>query len=313
MDVDQPANPHESYTILRIKRKRNEEPLDALVVDSGSKRKKTKARAGLNVFQFVETVERGAWDDEKQKKDIEARISSLARESTKEKSHSPNPQSLTPHIPPLQPTTPLQTQTKATQSFNQSSRNRLPVLSQLHRTPKVISKKEYDDQQRQQPKFKMYDAIPSASSLASAATAVPEEVDPEMEKFLPMLEEYLRVNEINLPVPDSPRSQESDEDDYVWDVFYQRPTTFQLLYEENLTLGTVTGLPPSTNDLFDSDSDSEFIDEDDEDSNAEDWYKNDYPDEEDPSTSDEDGSDEFHEDSDQEDFRSRDVDPYAWR
>ena len=38
----------------------------------------------------------------------------------------------------------------------------------------------------------MYDAIPSSSSLASAATAVPEETDPEIDNFLPMLQEYLR-------------------------------------------------------------------------------------------------------------------------
>ena len=57
-------------------------------------------------------------------------------------------------------------------------------------SPKVISRKEYD--QQQQPTFKMYDAIPSSSSLASTTVPAPEEVDPEMDKFLPMLQEYLR-------------------------------------------------------------------------------------------------------------------------
>ena len=95
MQSETPRSPQETYTILRIKRKRNEEPLDALgsfqifilttrvsltasyiaVVESRTRRKKTKGgdAAGMNVFQFAETVEQGAWDDEKQKQDLEVR------------------------------------------------------------------------------------------------------------------------------------------------------------------------------------------------------------------------------------------------
>lgn len=40
-------------TILRIKRKRNEEPVDALIFSDSKRRKK-----GLDVFHFVQTVER---------------------------------------------------------------------------------------------------------------------------------------------------------------------------------------------------------------------------------------------------------------
>ncbi|KAH9954001.1 hypothetical protein BC827DRAFT_1245562 [Russula dissimulans] len=61
MEVD-PTSPvgSQSYTILRIKRKRNEEPLDALVIESTVRRKK---RGGLDIFQFAETVEPEAWGD----------------------------------------------------------------------------------------------------------------------------------------------------------------------------------------------------------------------------------------------------------
>ena len=85
MDANQRTG-QEQYTILRIKRKRNEEPLDALgecfvhargqyilmlylVVESSAKRK--KAKGGMNVFQFAETVEQDAWEDEKQKEDLQ--------------------------------------------------------------------------------------------------------------------------------------------------------------------------------------------------------------------------------------------------
>jgi hypothetical protein len=75
----------QSCTILRIKRKRNEEPLDALgktlvnsmfhnslyliVVDSRVRRK--KSRGGVGVFQYAQTVENDAWDDVQRQKDIQ--------------------------------------------------------------------------------------------------------------------------------------------------------------------------------------------------------------------------------------------------
>lgn len=61
-----------------------------------------------------------------------------------------------------------------------------------------------------------------------------------------------------------------------------------------------TGLPDD--EAYGSSDESELDDEDDEDSNAEDWYKNDYPDEEESDRSDaDDGSDCFHEHSSADD------------
>jgi hypothetical protein len=72
MDVDPPSNLAQTFTILRIKRKRKEEPLDALVVDANSRSRRRKTnRSALDVFQFAETVEQGAWDDEKLKRDLQ--------------------------------------------------------------------------------------------------------------------------------------------------------------------------------------------------------------------------------------------------
>ncbi len=56
------------YTILRIKRKRNEEPLDALVVEDTARRK--KSRPG-GVFKFAQTVENEAWKDQKIQQQIQ--------------------------------------------------------------------------------------------------------------------------------------------------------------------------------------------------------------------------------------------------
>ena len=76
----------EPRTILRIKRKRNEEPLDALgmfsdsfndyqnlelpiVIESGIRRK--KSRGPLDVFQFAQTVDDTTWKDESRRKAIQ--------------------------------------------------------------------------------------------------------------------------------------------------------------------------------------------------------------------------------------------------
>ena len=68
--------------------------------------------------------------------------------------------------------------------------------------PKVHS---YKDLQRAT--FTMYDAVPSSSSLASLASPNPAsgvspgkmDVDPDVEKFLPLLQDYLRSMSFNSP------------------------------------------------------------------------------------------------------------------
>jgi len=123
-----------------------------------------------------------------------------------------------------------------------------------------------------------------------------------MEKFLPLLEEYLTIHDMK---PSTSRSAESTgsltpsgslafppvaiatssqippsgDPDYVWDVFYHRAG---LLNDRDAAanVATLTGLPRLLADAYASASESEEEDEADEDSNAEEYYKNDYPDEE---------------------------------
>jgi len=147
----------------------------------------------------------------------------------------------------------------------------------------------------------MYDAILDSSEVNQSA------LDSEMEKFLPMLQDYLNINRIDAPGISSQSTASSSEptmnsgtqDDYVWDIFYRRPATLSE-WNSVANVATLSGLPPTASDVYDSDSDeSEPEDEADEDSNAEEYYKNDYPDEEE--SDDSDGSDIFHEDHDDSD------------
>ncbi|KAJ7645642.1 hypothetical protein DFH06DRAFT_591693 [Mycena polygramma] len=300
MDVDIAGPVAQSYTILRIKRKRNEEPLDALVVES---RRRKKSRGGVGVFQFAQTVEHDAWEDDKRKRDIEDQVSRLARESASTPAE--------PKPPPSARTSPsipkddlVRRYRIIAQEEEAPTRRRVPTSP-----PKVISAKDLPPKTKDTG-FKMYDAVLSADKGPAV------QPDQEMDNFLPMLNEYLKLNDISTSTSASSVSESllppsaSSTDDYVWDVFYHRPATLTE-WNEAANVGTLTGLPPSITDPYDSASDSEEEDEADEDSNAEEYYKNDYPDEEE--SPEEEDSDEFHEDSENESSRYDDGSDHEWR
>ncbi|KAF8909012.1 hypothetical protein CPB84DRAFT_1813251 [Gymnopilus junonius] len=283
-----------SYTILRIKRKRNEEPLDALVVESRVRRK--KSRGGVGMFQYAQTVENDAWDDAQRQKNIQVRghrLVSLSKISScaVKPATMPSPKEIVPlPAPRLAREDTSKRYTIVDHEEIQSPPRRYPIAP-----PKVVSVKELE-RRKQQADFKMYDAVPTNDQ-----SMVVDEAPSEMDKFLPMLQDYLKspcFQPVFHPVHEgaditSGVSTPKGDNDYVWDVFYHRPATLSE-WNEVANVGTVTGLPPSFGDDYDSASDSdEELDEADEDSNAEEYYKNDYPEEEE--------SDEFHDDSDQED------------
>ncbi|PFH53378.1 hypothetical protein AMATHDRAFT_137985 [Amanita thiersii Skay4041] len=276
----------EPYSILRIKRKRGEEPLDALVVDSRVRRKKSRrGKSDIEVFQFAQTVEDAAWKDERKQRDLQDQISRLTREaSTRDEGKSwqqADETKTSSHRQPRDDLTRRYTilEHKETEYDGHGRRIRKPYHS-----PTVIPVK--DLAKATQPEFKLYDAVPSSSKPLSP-------IDAEIDKFLPLLNDYLSLHNltnsqqtVKLPQEkqDVPLSSENStkrlEDDYVWDVFYRRPATLDE-WGDNANIARLTGLPSSfDHDLYDSASDSEFEDEADEDSNAEDFYKNDYPDEE---------------------------------
>ncbi|KAJ3798789.1 hypothetical protein GGU11DRAFT_863802 [Lentinula aff. detonsa] len=264
------------YTFLRIKRKRNEEPLDALVVESGARRKKPKGRNG--VFQFARTIEEGVWEDEEQKKAIQHQLSILAHQPTTQEAPAPPPDTAAATSSSLKP--PQATDIRRYTIIERS----LPIdhlpLRKPTSPPQILSSKELATQ-RANSDFKMYDAVlenPPAE----------EQIDPALEK---LLQDYLKLETSSVTTPTASKAE-----DYVWDIFYHRPRTYTQSLIDVVAVGTVSGLPPLASGDSDSDSYSEEEDEADEDSNAEEWYTNDYPEEEESDWShDDDGSDEFHE------------------
>ncbi|KAH9829691.1 uncharacterized protein C8Q71DRAFT_789558 [Rhodofomes roseus] len=333
------------YAILRIKRKRNEEPLDGLLVDREVARPKGKrSRAGLNFFKFAETVEQGAWDDEQTKKDLEARLAALARESRQEGEREPRqlaglpssksaPADMGQSAPPATTTQPAATEVEAeaeaaappptkrpradetprkytilkreVPSTDPQVRRRMPVAP-----PKVWSMKELEAARAAQAGLAVYEAVPSTSGIEAS-----DSVDAEVAKFLPLLQDYLKLEDpvASPSVTPTPLPVKEDDSDYVYDIFYQR-----LMRDPSASLGnvgTLTGVPDELI-VYDSDddNDSEVYDTADEDSNAEDWYQNDYPDEESDRSDGSEGSDIFHDGSDREDMiYDDDSDGHEWR
>jgi hypothetical protein len=267
------------YTIVRIKRKRTDEPLDALVVESRVRRKKSKG--GRDVFQFVRTVEETVWEDKQLQETLQNQISKLSQ------IHDEN--NTQPSVPA--DVTNLSGAQRHRQLADEGKRYTIvPTRESTENTkfatspPKVISAKDVQSQSD----FRMYDAVPADKMPTSPV------FDSDMEKFLPMLQNYLHMND----EPSQVLSIAPPAEDYVWDVFYRRPCTLSE-WNSVANIGTLEGLPPSLDDPYSSDSDSEEEDNADEDSNAEEYYKNDYPDEDD--SDDSEGSDIFHESSEAED------------
>ncbi|KAK7048130.1 hypothetical protein R3P38DRAFT_3387632 [Favolaschia claudopus] len=267
--------------------------LNSVFVES---RRRKKSRGGVGVFQFAQTVENDAWEDDTKKRDIEDKISRLARERPLD-AKSPNAKA-SPSTPKEDP---LRRYKIIAREEESPSKRRAPTSP-----PKVISAKDAVPKAKDTG-FKLYDAVLSGDKSSTG--------DEEIEKFMPMLQEYLNINDISASPSDFSLNENSltsepslSSDDYVWDVFYHRPATLSE-WNEAANVGTLTGLPPSITDPYDSASESEEEDEADEDSNAEEYYKNDYPEEEDSSGGD---SDEFHEDSEDE-FYDEDGSDHEWR
>ncbi|PCH40364.1 hypothetical protein WOLCODRAFT_117143 [Wolfiporia cocos MD-104 SS10] len=319
-DPEAQSQSERPYAILRIKRKRNEEPLDGLLVDPDARPSRKRSRGALNFFKFVETVEEAAWVDAKKTQDLQDRLAALAREP--EKKDVPATSVSAPAIveqpssPVSTPSTPLPLQDDRKYTIIKRevpSTDPRPQRRNPTAPPKIWSTKELEALRASRSKFTMYDAVLSTSNLSSSASKIPE-IDPEVAKFLPLLKDLGLAEDGATSSSSLVSVPAADDNDYVYDVFYQRPTTFQELYEPSTSIyniGTLTNIPEELM-LYDTDSESEVGDTDDEDSNAEDWYTNEYPDEESSEELSEGGSDEYHEDSDHE-LQYDDDSDHEWR
>ncbi|CAE7214546.1 unnamed protein product [Rhizoctonia solani] len=298
-----------------VKRKRVDEAMDALMIDLPSQSKRYRgAGEGRGMFTLAETMtEDPSLLDDQKAKDLHKRLAMINQEPrASPKVSSPVAMVMSPPgaprsaPPPTREYKVLRTarapssavtsgatpSVSATSAGAATAHASVPIPIPGQPLPSTtISTAPVTDAEPSESKFVLYEAV-----LAAPAAVEPEEPTPEMQEFQDLLQEYLRVNEIPLDAPPprkpvtsnaqanslkKPILEEDDDEAYVWDVFYQRPNLSGDLsiWDGLANVGTLSGLPPTEGDILADEEDSDSVkDEADEDSNEEDFYRNDYPD-----------------------------------
>jgi len=161
----------------------------------------------------------------------------------------------------------------------------------------AIAKEVAEAKSASRKKVRIIDAVAEESFSNARSKPQAKFSQPDIDSFMPMLKEYLAATNQTLEIAEPQNVQdvgrESDEEDYVYDVYYQhtsdKPSTsvapsfgengFDVGSQAGLRrMGIIAGL--EDDDLFANDShsdSSEVGDEAEEDSNDEEFYRNDYP------------------------------------
>ncbi|KAF9575169.1 hypothetical protein EC968_004105 [Mortierella alpina] len=320
-NISHVGNSHTSsdpFTILRIKRKRNEEPLDTLVVQeqldklAGKKQKKTEDEAQREiqnaiagdialpkpppaVFRLATTVNKASFKDPTQSMQLRDRITSLAE--------TPRPRSRLSerHQPEFEERVHERRGelAQAKQKEARSARYRVinknrSGLSSNEKPPQVKSSVEVEAEAALD-MFKVYDAVKEDEPKTKKQIADEALESDIMCNFLPMVREYLTISD---KVPDpkislkdqgarssaasSARGDQSDydsEDEYVYDIYYRDVNADHQQESKHRGIGSLLWFSDNENNFM-NEEDSSDDDYEDSDSNAEDYYQNDYPEDE---------------------------------
>ncbi|KAF9931803.1 hypothetical protein BGZ67_005109 [Mortierella alpina] len=311
--------PSDAFTILRIKRKRNEEPLDTLVVQeqldklAGKKQKKTEDEAQREiqnaiagdialpkpppaVFRLATTVNKASFKDPTQSIQLRDRITSLAE--------TPRPRSRLSerHQPEFEERVHerrgelAQAKQKEARSarYRVINKNRSGLSSTEKKPPQVKSSVEVEAEAALD-MFKVYDAVKEDEPKTKKQIADEALESDIMCNFLPMVREYLtisdKVSDPKISLKDqgarssaasSVRGDQSDydsEDEYVYDIYYRDVNADHQQESKHRGIGSLLWFSDDENNFMNED-DSSDDDYEDSDSNAEDYYQNDYPEDE---------------------------------
>ncbi|KAF9581620.1 solute carrier 7, member 6 opposite strand [Lunasporangiospora selenospora] len=292
-------------TILRIKRRRNEEPLDALVLQAQAEKlsgkrqrvtsegsstteasKDTDQQSTVTVFRLATTVNETSFKDPAQSTQLRDRITRLTESSSSQQRN--------------------RLSKRYTAEFGERVLERREELAHAKRAEtrmaryRVINRNRFgsDPSEKAPPvvKSSLEAQAEAALDVFSVFDAVKEEEPKSKEQLmreseesdivcnlLPMVREYLAVSEKTTGPKSSTESpttrsslrmsgldntkkaddNDDDDEDYVYDIYYKDNNAESYRESEHRAIGSL--------------SDDDF---DDSDSNAEDYYQNDYPDEE---------------------------------
>ncbi|RHZ81410.1 hypothetical protein Glove_120g70 [Diversispora epigaea] len=297
------------YTIIRLKRKRTEEPLDALVVQQlfgngtnhNHKKKKPKRKGSLLVnnklgkdevlederqqetslpfiFRFAETVDEISFIDSTKSRQLKDRIAKLINRKETIKRKEPDIK---------------HNREKKISMFKENVRKeRYKVIDknrQKSRAQLSFSGETEEEEEVANELFKMYDAVKEDETTIKPNVIWENDLDSDiMCNFIPMIKEYLTLQDKfdkehkadNNNNNNNNNNETDSDDEYVYDVYYRDDS---MILDDDNELRNISALTWfDENEIFSNElsSQEEYVYSDEEDSNAEDYYAHDYPDEE---------------------------------
>lgn len=240
-------------TAVRIKRKADENPSDAIVLATKRARTRSEDESGENfTFQYAGTVDTLA--------DVEAAIQQVKeakRQRTNPKIHS------------------VDIQAKLRDEHRSSSKeNRLQLLLKHRSILKEVCSKEITDEDLEAPRgsahslFQLYDVF-----------AEDKEKDDDTKENEDVEKKKSEIACNNVPMVREAAKEEKVDGDYVYDVYYNN-IHCNFIRDDEFCLfrcGPPNAFAPEHDFAYDSDSEFDACNEEDSDSNAEDNWRNDYP------------------------------------
>ncbi|KAF9306499.1 hypothetical protein BGZ74_005467 [Mortierella antarctica] len=314
-ETSPPGN--DGLTILRIKRKRHEEPLDTLVVQeqfeklAGKKQKKiedeikqeidsvlaekdSKPKSSPAVFRLATTVNKEIFKDPTQSLQLRDTITHMAetpqlKSRQAEKRLSEVGKRVTESRANLANSLRGDAKTARYRVINQ---NRSGLTSSKKAPPEVKSSAQVEAESALD-MFKMYDAVKEEDPKTKKQLQQETEENDIMCNFLPMVREYLSISDrtqepqkesddhSSKSRPQSTFAQEAEdsEDEYVYDIYYRDANADHQQESKHRGIGSLLWFDDDEGNFMNED-DSSDDDYEDSDSNAEDYYQNDYPEDE---------------------------------
>ncbi|KAL1919555.1 uncharacterized protein VTP21DRAFT_2248 [Calcarisporiella thermophila] len=273
-----------AFALVRIKRKRNEEPLDALYVEQAltqpprEKRAKKERSYSLGqpenpqLFCLAETVNSEYFNDDKAREELRDRIVKLKEKRAREESES---------SPPQEEREPITSPSKAPVRFRVIHNKQKEVITNEDGIPEVLTSPKKGMAPEKNDVFQMYDAVKESNKKQGVKRHLREQqYDPSpddiMCNFLPMVREYLTLNESRSSTTTSSSATAEDDDEYVYDIYYRAdPPDLRTAYRN---VGALTW-EGEDNYFLEDDVDTSDEDYEEEDSNDEGFYTHDYPEE----------------------------------
>ncbi|ODQ64984.1 hypothetical protein NADFUDRAFT_83108 [Nadsonia fulvescens var. elongata DSM 6958] len=246
---------------VRIKRKRNQDPLAALVLDDQTKK---RSRTDSFVFKFAGTVDDQSFKDGDLLKEAHAQLNLTQADDAETENHINNGQRIFRF-----------SKTKKQKRSIEETTEELPdSLSEMIKSYLKIENEDFSNHGSEAEATKTVDVNQESSQTKRPfSSRRKSQADSSKPQTTTLMDNNKTVDIKDIV--------DSDSDEYVYDIYYREVVTSGYQYE-GPNIGFI---------LFDDDDQEAFKNNeeydserelltDDEDSNAEDFYKNDYPDEE---------------------------------